>query len=281
MDIITGVGAINLKTFKFSGGEVQVKVEDLRSFTECISNPPKIVVLRTLLNSSDKIMELVLAVDALRRMYGSDLEIVLVCPYLPYARQDRAMAPGESLALKAFATILNSLKLKRVEVWDVHSDVSLALVENVFNVPVEDLITSEIIGDSILVSPDAGSLKKITKLAHKFGRRMVRADKTRSVIDGSITGTVVYSGSVIDQDFLIVDDICDGGRTFIELAKELRKLTTGKIELWTTHGIYSKGVDVLLEHIDKVHCAVPFPETDLSKVKALYGGFCERSVFVQ
>ena len=138
--------------------------------------------------------------------------------------------------------------------------------------PVEKIL-GEYVRGNILVSPDAGSLKKVSKVAREFNCKMVRADKTRSVIDGSITGTVVYSESVGDKDFLIIDDICDGGRTFIELAKELRKLTTGKIKLYVTHGIFSKGLDVLTEHIDEIYCACPFPEVDVRNPKLkVFGG---------
>jgi ribose-phosphate pyrophosphokinase len=256
------------KTFVFSGGEVQVKLGEypFRGF-------PNALRLEAHITNSNDFMELALAVDAIRRRHGSHVELYLTLPYLPYARQDRAMTDGESLALKVFIDLLNSLKLDAVEVWDVHSDVALALINNVRHRPVENILSSEILGDSILVAPDAGSLKKVSAVAKKFGRRMVRADKTRSVIDGSITGTVVYSENVGDSDFLIVDDICDGGRTFFELGKELRKLTTGRVELYITHGIFSKGVEAIDAVFDKIYCAVPFPGVDLKNPKlTIIGG---------
>ena len=52
---------------------------------------------------------------------------------------------------------------------------------------------------------------------------------------------------------MIVDDTCDGGRTFIELAKVLRARNAGKIELYVTHGIFSKGLKELSEHFDCIH----------------------------
>ena len=54
--------------------------------------------------------------------------------------------------------------------------------------------------------------------------------------------------------FLIVDDICDGGRTFLEAAKILKEETTGKLFLYVTHGIFSKGIDELLEHYEHIYC---------------------------
>jgi ribose-phosphate pyrophosphokinase len=65
----------------------------------------------------------------------------------------------------------------------------------------------------------------------------------------------VYSEHVRDHNFLIVDDICDGGRTFIELAKVLRPLTNGSIFLYVTHGIFSQGLDVFKGVIDHIYTA--------------------------
>ena len=259
-----GTKLIPHKTLVFSGGEVQVRIENPQS-----NHPYSSLRIEAHLTKSDDFFELALLVDAIRRTFGYTTLIDLVMPYLPYARQDRAMTKGESLALKVFCDLINGLKFRTVEIWDVHSDVALALIDRVAHKPVEWLISPEVLGDCILVAPDAGSLKKVSKVAQAFGRRMIRADKTRSVVDGSITGTVVYSESVGDSDFLIVDDICDGGRTFIELAKELRKLTTGKIKLYVTHGIFSKGLDVFNGVIDEIYCAVPFPGVDTSRIKVI------------
>jgi len=262
-----GTRQIPHKTFVFSGGEVQVRIEEVGYYY-----PASSVRIEAHIVKSDDFFELALLVDAIRRTFGYTTLIDLVMPYLPYARQDRAMTTGESLALKVFCDLINGLKFRTVEVWDVHSDVALALLDRVVNKPVEQIIQPEVLGDCILVAPDAGSLKKVSKVAQMFGRRMVRADKTRSVKDGSITGTVVYSESVGYSDFLIVDDICDGGRTFIELAKELRKLTTGKINLYVTHGIFSKGFVELNTVIDNIYCAVPFPGTRCNSLNVIGGG---------
>ena len=252
---------VPVKSFVFSGGEVQVQVLDFPSARDWVT-------IESHMTSANDVMELVMLTDILRRVYGKK-ELRLVLPYLPYARQDRAMVDGEALGVKAFSSIINSLGYGKVYVWDVHSDVSLAVLNNSVNVPPETFLKPEIVKGKILVSPDAGSLKKVTKVAQKFGCDMVRADKTRSVKDGSITGTVVYNtitngyNQPTQKNFLIVDDICDGGRTFLELAKELRPLTTGEIELYVTHGIFSKGLGVFEGVIDHIYCALPFPGVDL------------------
>ena len=251
---------IEYETLKFSGGEIQVKFAGVRPSRY----PP--LTIRADLTSSDSVMELLLVTDALRRWTQDDSHIRLICPYLPYARQDRVMEPGESLALRVMCDLINSLKFESVQVWDVHSDVALALLDRVENVPAQSFVQMASIWSThpILVAPDAGAIKKVSKLAGGYRMDMVRADKMRSTVDGSITGTKVYSETIGDRDFLIVDDICDGGRTFIELAKELRPLTTGKIYLYVTHGIFSRGLDVFAGLIDHIFVANLFPEVDRS-----------------
>lgn len=247
---------ISYQLVKFSGGELQPKILDP-------IGGGATVYIQAQITSSDGIMHLVLLVDAIRRM-AEGIKVYLTCPYLPYARQDRVCAYGESLAIKVMCDIINRLSFSSVVVWDVHSDVSLALLDNVFNVPQKHFVKKIDERNVILVAPDAGAIKKALDIAKSLSLPMVRADKVRSVEDGSITGTVVYSEHVGDKDFLIVDDICDGGRTFIELAKALRPLTSGKIYLYVTHGIFSKGLHVFDGLIDRIYTANPFPEVDLT-----------------
>ena len=248
---------IPYQLLKFSGGELQPKLH------ETIGKREEITITAHLV-SSDTIMELVLLVDAIRRAGGKGVRIHLMCPYLPYARQDRVCAVGESLAIKVMCDIINSMNFETVTVWDVHSDVSMALLDNSYNVHQKFFVKKVNWTNTVLVAPDAGAIKKTLEIAKELSMPMVRADKVRSVEDGSITGTIVYSESVGDKDFLIVDDLCDGGRTFIELAKVLRPLTTGKIYLYVTHGIFSKGLNVFDGLLDGVYTACPFPGVDIN-----------------
>ena len=93
---------------------------------------------------------------------------------------------------------------------------------------------------STFVIPDAGANKKTAKIASYFGHSsFIRADKLRNLSTGDILETVVY-GDVVGN-ITIVDDLCDGGKTFIELAKVLKQKGAEKINLYVTHGIFSKG----------------------------------------
>jgi len=244
--------------FVFSGGEVQVKLKNFERLD--LDNQEDIIDIYAHLTSSDDVMELCLLTNALRNAFGPRVFLNLIMPYIPYARQDRIMTEGESLAINVFANIINSLNFYYVEVWDAHSDVSVALLNNCHNKSIEDLLPEEAYSrDTVLVAPDAGAIKKVQKLSQKLKLPFVHATKIRDVKDGGITGTKVYSNHIGNKNFLIVDDICDGGRTFVELAKELRPLTNGHISLYVTHGIFSKGLGVFNGLIDNVYSRLSFP----------------------
>jgi len=223
------------ETFVFSGGEVHVKV------LEC---HPQAHIKAIIYNSED-VMTLLMLCDALKRM-GKTIQRIDI-PYLPYARQDRVCNAGEALSLNVITHLINSIQAKQVCVTDVHSDVSLALVNNIHNYEPASFGLLDVIGTKLVVCPDAGAEKRILKLKRPY----VMATKVRDVATGDIIETKLY-GDVFERDVIIVDDICDGGKTFIELAKVLRASGAASVDLYVTHGIFSKGLGVfkgLLDHI--------------------------------
>lgn len=228
--------------FRFPGGEMHVRLTE---------NLPSgyIVNLKADIKTSDDIMTLLLLGDALTRNENSiyNLEI----PYVPYARQDRVCNPGEPLSVQVMASLINSLKAKKVTIHDPHSDVVSALIHNVQILPQNDLVErAGILGEKLIICPDAGAEKKIAKLKRPY----ILCTKERDVLSGEIKRTIVHHhGSLEGQDCLIIDDICDGGRTFIEIAKILRQKNAGKIELYVTHGIFSNGPLVFKDLIDQVY----------------------------
>jgi ribose-phosphate pyrophosphokinase len=50
-----------------------------------------------------------------------------------------------------------------------------------------------------------------------------------------------------NKSVLIVDDICDGGRTFIEAAKLLYIEGVNNVYLYVTHGLFTKGIQILYD----------------------------------
>ena len=247
--------SIEFDSFTFSGGEEHIRFNALDA-----QNISKIEIVERLTDSS-KTMRLMLAVDALKRMTNNSTAIELVIPYFPYARQDRVCVAGEALGASVMAQFINNLGFSKVTIWDAHSDVSPALLNNVVNIEqtaivsrceaLQEKLTK---GQLTLISPDAGASKKTLKLAQQYTGKIevIQANKQRNLATGEIVKTEIL-GDVAGKDLLIVDDICDGGRTFIELAKVLKENGANSIALFVTHGILSKGLAVFDGLIDAIY----------------------------
>lgn len=251
---------MNIEQFKFPGGEVHVRLVDTEDYNTSIP-----VTISARIRCSDDIMTLLLQTDALRRAGWKDIDLLM--PYVPYARQDRVMVPGEPLSAKVFCDLINTQGYRCVEIWDPHSDVTPALLNNC-KVVAQHALLCDMLEDTldtrshktVLVCPDAGARKKILAAGKALGlTNIVYADKKRDVETGRITGTVISDAPEdwpLDADHLIVDDIADGGATFIELAKVLRERdVTGPISLYVTHGIFSKGFEPFEGLIDNIYMA--------------------------
>jgi ribose-phosphate pyrophosphokinase len=228
--------AINFQSFTFSGGEPHVKIQSDFDVNETVTITHR-------LNSFNDLGLLCVTVDALRRM---EVKIInLFIPYFPAARQDRVMIPGEPLSVKVYADILNAMQLNKVTVFDAHSEVTPALVNNCVVIPNHQFIAAVLktIGNNVkLISPDGGALKKIYKVSEFLGGVVVvECSKSRDVKTGKLSGFKVYSDDLQGADCLIVDDICDGGGTFIGLAEALKNKNAGKLFLAVSHGIFNKG----------------------------------------
>lgn len=242
---------VELKEWQFPGGEVGVKLE----LTPKVKSAKRFKIVARI-NSNDDLMSLLHIVDALRRGVGPHINLELVLPYVPYARQDRVCNEGESLGISVFTSIINSLNFDRVTIVDPHSDVTPVLIKNVNVVTQLDLFNSNnalrqrvlASPQALFVAPDAGSKKKTEALSKYFMKsEYIRADKVRELSTGQIKETVVYADDLTDKELFIVDDICDGGKTFTELAKVLKDKGAKKVVLFVTHGIFSKGTVPLLQ----------------------------------
>ena len=245
-----------IKSFIFPGGECQVSLANI-----VIDEVTKIYA--KIQNSNDIIM-LLLTVNAVRNI-KFDTVIDLIIPYFPYARQDRIANPGEALSVKVMANLINSLELNSVTIYDPHSDVTTALLNNCIvlsqlGIFVNSGLLNTVQGKNLtLVSPDAGAEKKIFAIAKalqksQYNVDIVCAEKVRDTLTGNISGTKIH-GDVNNKNVIIVDDICDGGRTFTELAKVLKENGAQDIYLSITHGIFSQGLEVFEEHFKNIYCA--------------------------
>jgi ribose-phosphate pyrophosphokinase len=240
---------IECEKFIFSGGEPHIKINPNFDATRPVHVTHRI-------NSFADLGLLCIAVDALRRLDAPLGKLYI--PYFPAARQDRVMVAGEPLTVKVYADMINALGFDKVYVFDAHSEVTPAVINKCHVIPNFDFIQqviAQLAKDIILVSPDGGALKKIYKVSEYMGGLpVIECSKSRDVKTGKLTGFSVYANDLQGQDCLIVDDICDGGSTFIGLAQELKNKNAGKLYLAVSHGIFSKGFAELEKHFEKIFC---------------------------
>jgi len=235
-----GSGTLSSSRSKvFSGGEVDLLI---------VGTVSSEVTVTTRINTSNDLMELLLATDALRTMGAEKIHVFI--PYLPYARQDRVMESGEAFSLRVFADIVNAQNYASVTIYDAHSDVGPALIRKSVNLTNHSFVAKVLAdkSDYVVVSPDAGAFKKVYKVCEAIGYSAtpVICNKVRAH-GGAITNIVVSEGGLEGKDVFIIDDICDGGRTFIALASALKRKGAGSVNLIVSHGIFSYGEEPLRE----------------------------------
>lgn len=165
----------------------------------------------------------------------------LIMDYLPYARQDKEVSNQSTFALHVFMNLLNSLKFSKVVSYDVHSKVAQG-IENFVNIdPILEIrnAISELNPDCI-VFPDFGA-----KSRYKINNiKSVCIKKVRDQVTGDITETIINE-SVLNMKCLIVDDLCDGGATFVRISNLLISSGASEVNLYVSHGLFTKGVDIL------------------------------------
>ncbi|WP_080429327.1 ribose-phosphate diphosphokinase [Burkholderia ubonensis] len=253
-----------IEFFSFPGGERHVRLPAAQIGAIDVLDTDWTIEARVYTPAD--IMDLMLATDAVRRVIPAGSVLRLVLPYVPYARQDRVAVEGEPLSVKVFCNLINALAFDDVEIWDPHSDVTPALLNNVRIRSTRDLMLSTfdemgsayLLRECAFVAPDAGARKRVSALAKAFNTDVVFADKKRDPQTGALSGAQVQ-GELPARPLLVVDDICDGGGTFIELARVLREKMTAPFNqplyLYVTHGLFTKGLEPLFAHYDRVFTA--------------------------
>lgn len=243
-----------MKSFTFSGGEIQVCLDDFDGN------------LRFNLWSSHDIMSMLMTYDAYTRFYPTDYNPPITIPYVPYARQDRIMNDGEALSIKVMANLINSMNSIQVRIWDPHSDVTPALINNCYVIKQDKLLEKVLLKNNQIqydgiISPDVGAMKKSLEIGKKYNIPVYSAHKQRNTKTGEITKTILLDEVPSHGKFLIVDDICDGGRTFIELAKLFDSHRDSIVlDLYVTHGIFSQGIIKLLTYFNTIYVANVIPK---------------------
>lgn len=168
----------------------------------------------------------------------------LVIPYLMGARFDRLMQPGDSVDLKVIAGLVNSCGFERVNLFDIHSDAATLLIERSKSHNNSRLVAAYEKDDAVLICPDAGAAKKVDKY-FDWNQRLKDVAfciKSRDLLNGKVSLKVLEPEKCAGRNCVIVDDICDGGATFLAIAEQI---APAHLTLIVSHGIFSKGFTAL------------------------------------
>jgi len=226
-------------------------------------------------------LELIICATKALRYYGIT-DISLYVPYFLGSRSDRKFEEGGINYLKdVIAPIINLQNYTNVSVYHPHSDVLEACINNfkkVTNYSLMEFVIHDYFininhsnisdyNNVLILSPDSGALKNIYSITEHFDiPNEVKVCTKHRNIKGELSNTnVPITHTDLNKDIFIIDDICDGGRTFINIAKEIqaernrytyttRYETTGKLYLIISHFIGSNGLKELSEYFDMIYC---------------------------
>ncbi len=237
-----GIETINTETKTFPDGEnyLRISIEDETK----ILGKEVIIIQSTGPSSSStqnaRLIELFMIIDSIKRMGAA--KIIVVVPYLAYARQDKRFRPGESKFADVILQLLNSLSIDEFYTVDVHAP---ALIDEcsckAINIDsmklLADYIKSKGAKDIIVISPDKGAIERSKAFAKYFGENIPVEvlEKERDVKTGEIKMKGILS--LKDKDVVIADDIIATGGTMATSIKLAKASGARKVFAVATHAL--------------------------------------------
>lgn len=247
---------IKYECFRYPAGEYQVRIKptELKAILQATE-------VRVIARKQEGFVEkLALMADAIHIIVGNTAAMNLVLPYLPYSRADRRFTEGDCFGLRVFGQLIDAMGFWSVLTIDAHSKVAKKAIANLVDIDPSSLIHQAIADQTVLgdmptiLFPDQGARDRYTPLGVPKDK-IEYCTKERDPLTGKILGITVPEKEF--GNVLIVDDICDGGATFIDIAQKVKCTFLG---LYVTHGIFSKGLAPLYQHIDKIYTSDTFAE---------------------
>ena len=227
------IGKINYMKFSNDNNFVQI--------LETVRGQDVYVVQTTKPPVNERVMELLITIDALKRASAGKINVVL--PYYIYSRSDKKDQARVPVTAKLMAQLIESAGADRVITCDLHNPA----IQAYFNINCDRLSAQKLLQnyfekkklkDMVIVATDAGSSKKAYKYSEYFKCPIALIDKRREGNDDRAIATTII-GDVKDKEAIIFDDEVDTAGSLIETARILKKFKAKKIYAGCTHGILS------------------------------------------
>ena len=191
-------------------------------------------------NQNARLFELLMMIDSVRRMGAN--KIVVVIPYLAYARQDKIFRPGESKFANLILRLIDSMRIDEVYVVDIHAPKILEEIQckwiNIDSMKVlADYIKSLDVKDLVVVAPDKGAVERSKAFAKHFGENVPVEyfEKIRDVKTGEITMTGKLN--LKNKDVVVSDDIIATGGTMAKAVKLSKDSGANRVFAVATHAL--------------------------------------------
>ena len=218
--------------------------ENFASIYETVRGSDVFVVQSTSSPVNDNLMELLIMIDALKR--ASAGRITAVMPYFGYARQDRKTKPRDPISAKLVANLIAEAGADRVLTMDLHAN----QIQGFFDIPVDNLLGSPIFvdhfiekyaschDDTMVVSPDVGSVARARAFAQKLNMPLAIVDKRRQKANSSEVMNII--GDVRGKKVILFDDMVDTAGSLCGAAQALVELG-GAVDViaCASHGVLS------------------------------------------
>lgn len=226
-------GKINRQKFKNDNNFVQI--------LETVREQDVFVVQTTEPPVNERIMEMLITIDAIKRATAK--RITLVLPYYLYSRSDKKDQPRVPVTAKLLAQLIEAAGVNRVLTCDLHNPA----IQAYFNINVdvltgryilEDYFDKKNIEDVVVVATDAGSSKKAYKYAEHFKCPIALVDKRRDGNDDKAIATSVI-GEIEGKNALVFDDEVDTAGSIMETVNVIKKYGAKDVYVGCTHGILS------------------------------------------
>ncbi len=219
--------------------DMEVFVEIL----ETVRGKDVFIIQSTSYPANDNLMELLVAIDALRR--GSARRITAVMPYYGYARQDRKTGPRSPISAKLVANLITRAGADRVLTLDLHA----GQIQGFFDIPLDNLYAGPVFvkdikerangSDLVVVSPDVGGVIRARAVAKRLDADLAIIDKRRERAGVSEVMNII--GEVADRRCILIDDIVDSAGTLCNAAQALADAGAESVSAYVTHGVLSGG----------------------------------------